>query len=289
MQPTGPDVECSVARGRKLQRCPAVTGEPADPDVGSEVPGDVGSQVESNGRSGFPARDGAGERSRVEGVCVGEIHVGDQLLLHVEERGSGKAHYRERVRGRHHHERLQVDGHLATGERRRDARDGAVAVEEERAWQLRQELILLFIIVQLAALTGAFALARPTDRWGAKKVINLTLLLWTGVVVGAYFVQTKPVFFVLAVAAGFGLGSVQAASRSLMAALIPPGKEAEMFGFYALCGKSSSILGPVVFGQVSLAFGGNQRVAVLALGAFFLTGLILLQRVRVPGRAARNA
>ena len=152
-----------------------------------------------------------------------------------------------------------------------------------------QELILLFIIVQLAALTGAFALARPTDRWGAKKVINLTLLLWTGVVVGAYFVQTKPVFFVLAVAAGFGLGSVQAASRSLMTALIPPGKEAEMFGFYALCGKSSSILGPVVFGQVSLAFGGNQRVAVLALGAFFLTGLILLQRVRVPGRAARNA
>ena len=152
-----------------------------------------------------------------------------------------------------------------------------------------QELILLFIIVQLAALTGAFALARPTARWGAKKVINLTLLLWTGVVVGAYFVQTKPVFVVLAVAAGFGLGSVQAASRSLMAALIPPGKEAEMFGFYALCGKSSSILGPVVFGQVSLAFGGNQRVAVLALGAFFLTGLILLQRVRVPGRAARNA
>ena len=152
-----------------------------------------------------------------------------------------------------------------------------------------QELILLFIIVQLAALTGAFALARPTDRWGAKKVINLTLLLWTGVVVGAYFVQTKPVFVVLAVAAEFGLGSVQAASRSLMAALIPPGKEAEMFGFYALCGKSSSILGPVVFGQVSLAFGGNQRVAVLALGAFFLTGLILLQRVRVPGRAARNA
>ena len=152
-----------------------------------------------------------------------------------------------------------------------------------------QELILLFIIVQLAALTGAFALARPTDQWGAKNVINLTLLLWTGVVVGAYFVQTKPGFFVLAVAAGFGLGSVQAASRSLMAALIPPGKEAAMFGFYALCGKSSSILGPVVFGQVSLAFGGNQRMAVLALGAFFLTGLILLQRVRVPGRAAREA
>ena len=45
-----------------------------------------------------------------------------------------------------------------------------------------------------------------------------------------------------------------------------------MFGFYALCGKSSSILGPVVFGQVSLAFGGNQRVAVPGAGRLLSDG-----------------
>jgi len=141
------------------------------------------------------------------------------------------------------------------------------------------EVIKLFLAVQFSALAGALALARPTDRWGAKRVITVTLLLWIGVSVGAYFAQTKATFVAVAVTAGLGLGSIQAASRALMASLIPRGKESELFGFYALCGKSSSILGPLVFGAVSY-LTGNQRAAVAAIGVFFLAGLILLQRVR---------
>ena len=141
------------------------------------------------------------------------------------------------------------------------------------------EVIKLFLAVQVSALAGALALARPTDRWGAKRVITLTLLLWIGVSVSAYFAQTKPTFVAVAVTAGLGLGSIQAASRALMASLIPPGKESEFFGFYALCGKSSSILGPLVFGAVSY-LTGSQRAAVAAVGVFFVVGLILLQRVR---------
>jgi UMF1 family MFS transporter len=141
------------------------------------------------------------------------------------------------------------------------------------------EVIKLFLAVQVSALAGALALARPTDRWGAKRVITLTLLLWIGVSVSAYFAQTKATFVAVAVTAGLGLGSIQAASRALMASLIPPGKESEFFGFYALCGKSSSILGPLVFGAVSY-LTGSQRAAVAAVGVFFVVGLILLQRVR---------
>lgn len=141
------------------------------------------------------------------------------------------------------------------------------------------EVIKLFLAVQFSALAGALLLARPTDRWGAKRVINLTLLLWVGVSIGAYLAQTKPTFVAVAVTAGLGLGSIQAASRALMASLIPRGKESELFGFYALCGKSSSILGPLVFGAVSY-LAGNQRAAVAAVGVFFVVGLLLLQRVR---------
>ncbi|MFN2571447.1 MAG: MFS transporter [Gemmatimonadales bacterium] len=141
------------------------------------------------------------------------------------------------------------------------------------------EVIKLFLAVQVSALAGALALARPTDRWGAKRVITLTLLLWVCVSVGAYFALTKAAFVAVAVTAGLGLGSIQAASRALMASLIPPGKESELFGFYALCGKSSSILGPLVFGAVSY-LAGSQRAAVAAVGVFFVVGLILLQRVR---------
>ena len=141
------------------------------------------------------------------------------------------------------------------------------------------EVIKLFLAVQFSALAGALLLARPTDRWGPKRVITLTLVLWIGVATSAYFAQTKPTFVVVAVLAGLGLGSIQAASRALMASLIPPGKESELFGFYALCGKSSSVLGPLVFGGISY-LAGSQRLAVVALGLFFLAGLILLQRVR---------
>jgi len=141
------------------------------------------------------------------------------------------------------------------------------------------EVIKLFLAVQFSALAGALLLARPTDRWGAQRVITVTLWLWIGVAVGAYFAQTKPTFVAVAVTAGLGLGSIQAASRALMASLIPRGKESELFGFYALCGKSSSILGPLVFGGVSY-LAGSQRAAVAAVGVFFVAGLILLQRVR---------
>jgi UMF1 family MFS transporter len=147
------------------------------------------------------------------------------------------------------------------------------------------EVIKLFLAVQFSALAGALLLARPTDRWGAKRVISLTLLLWVGVSIGAYLAQTKSTFVAVAVTAGLGLGSIQAASRALMASLIPRGKESELFGFYALCGKSSSILGPLVFGAVSY-LAGNQRAAVAAVGVFFIVGLLLLQRVKSASPAA---
>jgi MFS transporter, UMF1 family len=142
------------------------------------------------------------------------------------------------------------------------------------------EVIRLFLAVQCSALVGALVLGRPTDQWGAKRVVSLSLLLWIGVATAVYFVSTKPTFVTVAVTAGLGLGVIQAASRALMASLIPVGKEAEMFGFYAFCGKSSSVLGPLVFGGVSHALGGDQRAAVLAVGAFFAVGLFLLQRVK---------
>ena len=148
------------------------------------------------------------------------------------------------------------------------------------------ELPLLYIALQIAALVGAFAMARPTDTVGPKKVVSGVLVLWVCVAVGLYFIPVSKVWFAgLAMVAGFGLGSVQAASRAFMASLIPEGRESEMFGFYALCGRSSSVIGPFVFGYIAFATGGNQRLAVLAISVLFIVGLLLLQRVRDPKAA----
>jgi UMF1 family MFS transporter len=146
-----------------------------------------------------------------------------------------------------------------------------------------KELLYLFLVVQLSALVGALSMARPTDSWGPRKVISMTLLLWTGVTIASYFIVSKMGFLVIAVLAGLGLGVVQAASRALMSSLVPQGKEAEMFGFYAFCGKSSSVIGPLVFGGISYGLGGDQRTAILSVSVFFILGFILLQRVGRPG------
>jgi MFS transporter, UMF1 family len=145
------------------------------------------------------------------------------------------------------------------------------------------QLILLYIVVQVSALLGALAWSWPADWLGPKPVVMVTLCQWTVVVLAAYFVETQGQFYVLAVVAGTGLGAVQAASRTFLATLIPKGMEAEMFGFYTLCGKSAAILGPLVFGGISHAAGGNQRVGILAVGAFFVIGFLLLARVRAGG------
>ena len=144
------------------------------------------------------------------------------------------------------------------------------------------ELIGLYLVVQVTALIGAFLLSKPTDTWGPKKVVVLSLLLWSLVAVSAFFVHNKAHFWGIACIAGLGLGSVQAGTRAFYTQFIPEGKEAEYFGVYSLVGKSSAVIGPIVFGQVSAAFG-SQRPAILSIAAFFIIGLVLLRRVNGGG------
>ncbi|MCE5193986.1 MAG: MFS transporter [Nitrospiraceae bacterium] len=142
-----------------------------------------------------------------------------------------------------------------------------------------QELIMLYIFIQVTALTGAFIMAKPVDSWGPKKIVTLSLVMWSIVSVSAYFVQTKSEFWLVAFIAGFGLGSVQAASRAFFTQFIPDGHESEYFGVYSMVGKSSAVFGPLVFGYMSSLYA-SQRLAILAVAGFFTAGLVILQFVK---------
>jgi UMF1 family MFS transporter len=145
------------------------------------------------------------------------------------------------------------------------------------------EIIGLFLVVQLTALVGSGAWGRVTDTRGPKTVVAAMLVQWTVVTAIAFIVYAKWQFWVVAILAGTGLGAIQAASRTFMATLIPARREAEFFGFYALVGKTGAVAGPLVFGGVSLATGGDQRAAIAVIGLFFLAGLGLLARVDAGG------
>lgn len=144
-----------------------------------------------------------------------------------------------------------------------------------------EQVIFFFIIVQSTAVGGAFIFGIVSDHIGPKKTITITLIIWLAVVIGAYFVQNVFQFYFVGLLAGLSIGSSQSCSRSLMALLTPKEREAEFFGFYdGLFGKSSAVVGPLFYGII--ADLSNQRLAALAIGLFFLTGLIILQRVDVP-------
>ena len=141
-----------------------------------------------------------------------------------------------------------------------------------------REVIQFFAIVQSSAISGSYVFGYLTDKFGPKKTIMITLVLWIVVTVGAFFTYSAAVFYLVGLIAGIAMGSSQSASRALMGKLIPDGMEAEFYGFYALMGKFSSILGPVTFGLVS-TLSGNQRLAIISLMFFFVAGLILINRV----------
>jgi UMF1 family MFS transporter len=145
-----------------------------------------------------------------------------------------------------------------------------------------QELIYLYIVVQITALVGSFIMARPIDFWGPKKVVMLSLVMWISVASAAYFIQTETHFWILASFAGLGLGTIRAATRAFYTQFIPEEREAEYFGVYSLVGKSSAILGPLIFGIASTSLK-SQRPAILSVAAFFLLGMIILSTVKGGG------
>lgn len=145
------------------------------------------------------------------------------------------------------------------------------------------EIIFFFLEVQTTAIIGSVLFGILADKLGHKQALTISLLLWLLIVAVAYMTTDKTMFFVVGALAGVALGSSQSSSRSLMSALVPQEKKTEFFGFYSFFGKASAILGPAIFGLISSAV--NQRVAILAVGALLLVGLLLLQRVESPKQA----
>lgn len=137
------------------------------------------------------------------------------------------------------------------------------------------ELITLFMLLQLSSTAGAVLLGLLQDRLGARRTILLVLLLWVGVCVGAFLCQSKAAFWPVALVAGLGIGSLQSASRAMVSLCSPVGKSGEMFGLWGLVGKAAYAVGPMTFGLVSSWFG-SQRLAILAVGAFFVAGALVV-------------
>lgn len=144
------------------------------------------------------------------------------------------------------------------------------------------DLITTILIVQAVALIGALALGRLAGKYGSKKVILASLVVWGSLVFMAYFIPEGAVtiYYLLGAGIGFVLGGSQALSRSLYSQVIPKDKEAKYFSFYEISERGTSWIGTAAFG-LAFTLTNSYRLSILFLVVFFVLGGLLLLKVNV--------
>ncbi len=145
------------------------------------------------------------------------------------------------------------------------------------------ETVMLFVLLQLAGVVGAFGFGVVQDRLGSKAALVIALILWVVVCVWVAWCKTKGEFMAIGVVAGLALGALQSAGRAVVSMLTPPGRSGEFFGCWGFFGKLAALIGPLVFGE--LATGLGYRWAILANGGFFLVGLLIVLTLDLRKRA----
>ncbi len=143
------------------------------------------------------------------------------------------------------------------------------------------EVIWFGIALNVTAGIGSALFAWVDDRAGSKPTIVIALVCLIALGAVGVLAESKQTFWVFGTALGIFVGPAQAASRSLMARLAPKDLQAEMFGLFALSGKATTFLGPLLLGAVTETFH-SQRAGMASVLAFFLMGLLLLLPVKEP-------
>jgi MFS transporter, UMF1 family len=157
------------------------------------------------------------------------------------------------------------------------------------------------IILAIAGTFGAWLGGKLDDSLGPKRVISGSMLILLFAIVAILLVDKETIFFVkvappvpggalfssaaeraylvLGCLIGAAGGPLQAASRTLLIRMAPKDRIAQYFGLFALTGKVTSFVGPLLIGLIT-ALTASQKAGMAVLVLFFVAGLALLARVR---------
>jgi MFS transporter, UMF1 family len=156
------------------------------------------------------------------------------------------------------------------------------------------------IILAIAGAFGAWIGGKLDDSLGPKRVIAGAMMILLFAIIAILLVDKNSILFVAVTppVPGGGLfaapaeraylllgcligavgGPLQAASRTLLIQLAPKDRIAQYFGLFALTGKVTSFVGPLLIGMVT-AVTESQKAGMATLVVFFVAGLVLLARV----------
>ena len=135
------------------------------------------------------------------------------------------------------------------------------------------------LMVQFVAIPFAFLFGWLAKKIGTKRSILLSLLIYTLIAIGGYFLYKEIHFWLLGFAVATVQGGSQALSRSLFGRMMPKSKSAEFYSFFSVSEKIAGTVGPLLFGVVSRLMGGS-RLSIISLIIFFILGGLLLWQVK---------
>jgi MFS transporter, UMF1 family len=144
------------------------------------------------------------------------------------------------------------------------------------------DLIILVLVIQLVGAAGAYFFAWLSKQSNNKKALSTTLIIWALICIAASFVSDKTQFYILGMFVGLVLGGAQSLSRASYAKIIPANatETTSYFSFYDVIEKCSIVIGSFSFGLVEM-LTGSMRLSALALGIFFVIGILILSKVQI--------
>ncbi|GLB60403.1 MFS transporter [Cytobacillus sp. NCCP-133] len=152
------------------------------------------------------------------------------------------------------------------------------------------KFILLYLVSTVSSIIGSFIFGYITKAKGpnkAVKYVGLLLLVALGIAVGSV---NELMFWIAGSMFGIALGSMWVTTRTYIVELTPDDKRGQFFGLFAFSGKVSSIIGPLIYGSITLIFAeyGNlaSRMALGSLMILTLAGLLIHSRIKEGGNAA---
>ncbi len=160
----------------------------------------------------------------------------------------------------------------------------------------QQQLIIFMILVQITSVIGAFLFGNLSDHFGGKLSLIISLVMMIGTIGWMMVNYSLTAFYIIGGLAGFALTGVQSVSRTMVGQLAPEEKSAEFYGFFAMAGRSSSFIGPTLYGIIAaeaalyferngltkiLAEQSGQRIALVTIIGFLIVGLIILISVNL--------
>ncbi len=156
---------------------------------------------------------------------------------------------------------------------------GAQEIQWKNAEESQIGLITCILLIQLIAILGAILTSRASALFGNINVLIFLNGLWLLLCGFAYFITTPKEFYIMASLVGLVMGGIQALGRSTYSKFLPETKDtASFFSFYDVSEKIGIVIGMCVYGIID-QITGSPRFAIVFLGLFFLSGLLLLRRV----------